>query len=125
MYPEGLDGLDNMDALIGNGPSVRENIVLEAQGRLAYRQGDWVMIPPYQGRRCNETGNELGNMGEYGLFNVKNDPCQQHNLADSEPELLELLKCEFINRINGTKIGDDTIKMLTAAPNKNDNRNVK
>ena len=125
MYPEGLDGLDNMDALMGNGPSARENIVLEAQGRLAYRQGDWVIIPPYQGRRCNETGNELGNMGEYGLFNVKNDPSQQHNLADSEPELLELLKYEFINRINGTKIGDGTIKMLTAAPNKNDNCNVK
>ncbi len=64
-------------------------------------------------------------MGEYGLFNVKNDPSQQHNLADSEPELLELLKYEFINRINGTKIGDGTIKMLTAAPNKNDNCNVK
>ena len=44
--------------------------MLEAQGRMAYRSGDWIMMPPYKGSERNLTGNELGNLGEYGLFNV-------------------------------------------------------
>ena len=29
------------------------------------------------------TGNELGNLGEYGLFNVKADRTQQQNMAQA------------------------------------------
>ena len=69
--PEGLDSRNYLDAFFGKEQTARKDVVLEAQGRMAYRSGDWIMMPPYKGSERNLTGNELGNLGEYGLFNVK------------------------------------------------------
>ena len=65
--PEGLDSRNYLDAFFGKEQTARKDVVLEAQGRMAYRSGDWIMMPPYKGSERNLTGNELGNLGEYGL----------------------------------------------------------
>ena len=93
--PEGLDSRNYLDAFFGKEQTARKDVVLEAQGRMAYRSGDWIMMPPYKGSERNLTGNELGNLGEYGLFNVKADRTQQQNMAVQQPELLDSLKQNF------------------------------
>ena len=99
--PEGLDSRNYLSAFMGTTPVARENLVIEAQGRLAYRSGDWIMMPPYKGSQRNLTGNELGNLDEFSLFNVKSDREQTANVAAMHPELLEQLKQEFFTQTDG------------------------
>ena len=99
--PEGLDSESHLDVLLGREGRGRESVVLEAQGRMALRSGDWVMLPPYEGPQTNITGNELGNLGEYGLYNVAADPAQQNNLAADRPQLLDSLKSVFFSLTEG------------------------
>lgn len=93
--PEGLDSREYLDAFMGKKLQARENLVVEAQGRMAYRQGDWMMIPPYRGQKRNLTGNELGNLSEYALFNLKEDKAQQENRVAGNEPLLEEMKENF------------------------------
>ena len=93
--PEGLDSREYLDAFMGKKLQARENLVVEAQGRMAYRQGDWMMIPPYRGQERNLTGNELGNLPEYALFNLKEDKAQQENRVAVNEPLLEEMKENF------------------------------
>ena len=58
--PEGLDSLAYPETLMGRSDAGRENMVLEAQGKLTYKSGNYVMIPPYKGAKRNMTGSELG-----------------------------------------------------------------
>ena len=99
--PEGLDSRNYLDAFFGKEQTARKDVVLEAQGRMAYRSGDWIMMPPYKGSERNLTENELGNLGEYGLFNVKADRTQQQNMAAQQPELLDSLKQNFFAEVDG------------------------
>ena len=99
--PEGLDSRNYLNAFMGTTLVARENLVIEAQGRLAYRSGDWIMMPPYKGSQRNLTGNELGNLDEFNLFNVKSDREQTSNVATMHPELLEQLKQEFFTQTDG------------------------
>lgn len=93
--PEGLDSREYLDAFMGKKLQACENLVVEAQGRMAYRQGDWMMIPPYRGQERNLTGNELGNLPEYALFNLKEDKAQQENRVVGNEPLLEEMKENF------------------------------
>lgn len=94
--PDTLDGVENLEAFAGMGPSKRGNLVFEALGRLGYRTGDWILIPPYKGVTIHPlTDTEMGNLDGYGLFNVKKDPAQKHNVADINPDVLQRLKAEF------------------------------
>ena len=95
------DSRNILPALLGENAEGRDYIILEAQGKMAIRKGDWIMIPPYAGPKTNETGNELGNLEEYGLFNVKNDPAQTVNLAREYPQVLEELKTLFYSTTKG------------------------
>jgi len=73
----------------------RDELVLEATTRTAFRSGNWVMIPPYPGPAKNYNVDiELGNSKEYLLFNLESDLSQQNNLANSNPEKLQ----EMISR---------------------------
>jgi hypothetical protein len=72
-------------------------LILEATSRTAFREGDWVMIPAYNGPAVNKEVNiELGNLGEYGLYNLNNDPSQSNNLAKMEPKKLDSMKTTFM-----------------------------
>ena len=70
----------------GNG---REEFVLEATSRTAFRQKNWVMIPPHNLMAINPRVNiELGNSKDYLLFDLNNDISQQNDLSKSNPEKL-------------------------------------
>lgn len=99
--PEGLDSRPMMPVFFGKEKNGRECIIIENQGKLGLRSGDYVFMPPYEGPKTNLTGNELGNLGEYGLFNLKKDPAQQHNLAKENPQLLDSLKRVFLDKSMG------------------------
>jgi arylsulfatase A-like enzyme len=84
------DGENLMNVMLGKSDSGREQLILEATSRTALRKGDWVMIPPYNGPAINRSVNiELGNAGEYQLYNLAEDLGQQNNLASSNPEKLK------------------------------------
>lgn len=88
------DSENLLDVLLGQSQQGREAVVLEATSRTAFKKGDWAMIPPYNGPAVQDNVNiELGNSKEYQLYNLKEDPSQQTNLAESNPEKL----AEMIN----------------------------
>lgn len=93
--PQGIDSEDHLDAFLGKDKVGREAQVFEATGKLGYRKGDYVLMPPYKGAKFNITGNELGALDEYGLFNIAADRHQDNNIAQDNAELLESLKNEF------------------------------
>lgn len=93
--PEGLDTQNQIDAFMGIGKG-RESLVVEAKSRLAYRNGDYILIPPYKGKAYRKNKEvELGNVEDYVLFNVAIDRSQQQDIASDNPELLEKMKKEF------------------------------
>ncbi|MCF0176117.1 MAG: sulfatase-like hydrolase/transferase [Bacteroidales bacterium] len=96
--PEGLDTRNTLEAFMG-GKGGRTDQVIEAMGRLGLRDGDYVLMPPYNGPFSNETGNELGNLKDYGLYNLRSDKHQDVNLAGSQPELLEAIKAKFLQAV--------------------------
>lgn len=103
--PEGLDSQPLMDVLMGISDKGREDMVIEAGGRLAYRKGDYVAIPPYAGPAYNKAVNiELGNLSDWALFNLREDPAQRTDLAASEPEVLADMKEAFAIQRNGGQI---------------------
>ena len=90
------DGENLIDLMMGIDDYGRKSLVIEATTRTAYKKENWVMIPPYKGPQIAKSVNiELGNGDEYLLFNLKEDPKQENNLALSNPEKLKELKKEF------------------------------
>ncbi|MBX2814446.1 MAG: arylsulfatase [Saprospiraceae bacterium] len=78
------------DLLLGKRDQGREDLVLEATTRTAFRMGNWALIPPYPGRPVNTNVNiELGNSPDYQLFDLSSDLAQQENLAETQPEKLQ------------------------------------
>jgi arylsulfatase A-like enzyme len=83
------DSQDLLDAFLGNSPTGRENLVLEATGRTAFRQGEWVLIPPHDGPALAANVNiELGNSPDYQLYHLTDDPGETRDRAGAEPEKL-------------------------------------
>jgi arylsulfatase A-like enzyme len=98
----GPDSEELLDVFLGKSQQGREELVIEAATRTALRKGDWAMIPPYQGPAVNKSVNiELGNSGEFLLYNLNDDIGQQNNLAKSEPEKLQEM-IETFEKIRGT-----------------------
>jgi arylsulfatase A-like enzyme len=90
------DSLPLLDLLMGNTDVGRENLVIEATSRTAYRQGDWVMIPPYDGPASNDNVKiELGSAPTFQLYNLAEDINQQNNLASAMPEKLSEMLAAF------------------------------
>lgn len=96
-----FDSENILSALLGKSNEGRKSLVHEASGKLAIRMGDWAMIPPYGGPGRNLTGNELGNMTEFGLYNLKEDIGQKKNLSSQYPEKLEEIKEYFFRKTDG------------------------
>ena len=96
-----------LPVFLGLSEQGREQLVIEANSRTAFRQGSWVMIPPYNQPAVNTKVNiELGNSKSYQLYNLANDPGQQQNLAEQNPEKLQ----EMINAFREIR-GDEQGKV--------------
>ena len=88
-----VDSRNLLPALLGESKTGRDELVLEASGRLAYRQGTYVLIPPYKGNALSKEVNiETGVLPRYQLYNLARDRGQQQNLAQQEPQKLEEMK---------------------------------
>ena len=95
------DGNDLSGLILDNLGTGRNELILEATSRTAYRNGDWVMIPPYKGNEISKNVNiELGNSKNYKLFNLKDDPSQKINLSNKNSKKLEEMIANF-KRIRG------------------------
>lgn len=101
----GEDSENLLDVFLGKSNKGRDELVLEATTRTAFRKGNWAMIPPYKGPAVIESVNiEIGNSEEYQLYNLEKDPSQKENLAKSNPEKLQELVADF-EKIRGIGIG--------------------
>lgn len=101
----GPDSKEQLEVLLGQSMQGREELVLEATTRTAFRKGDWVLIPSYDGPAINRQVNiELGNLPGYGLYNLKEDIGQHTNLARDNPEKLQEMIAAF-ERIRGKDYG--------------------
>jgi arylsulfatase A-like enzyme len=94
-----------MNLLMGKSDQGREELVIEATSRTAYKNGSWVMIPPYKGpSKNNMVKIELGNDNEFQLYNLAQDIGQQNNLAESHPEKLQEMLTAF-EKVRGQGYG--------------------
>ena len=110
---EGEDSEDLLDALMGRSDHGRDELVLEASSKTAFRKGDWVMIPPYKGPAINISVNiELGNDEGFQLYDLKNDLGQRTNLALANPEKLKEMVLAYV------AIKGDENKLLEALDQK-------
>jgi arylsulfatase A-like enzyme len=93
---KGTDSQELLDVFTGKSAKGRKNLVIEANTKTAFRQGDWMMIPPYSGDAILEEVNiEMGNDKEYQLYNLKKDIGQKNNLAKAQPKKLKELMKNF------------------------------
>ena len=84
------DSENLINAFTGKSTKGRQDLVLEASSKTAFRKGDWVLIPPYNGPAINgEVNIKTGNNKEYQLYNLKEDIGEDYNLAKSNPEKLK------------------------------------
>ncbi|WP_025764104.1 sulfatase family protein [Dyadobacter tibetensis] len=87
------DSEDFLDVLLGKSKKGRDELVLEATGRLAYRKGNFALIPPYKGAPLLKSVNiEIGVDPAYQLYDLSKDPGQRKNLAGEMKEKTEELK---------------------------------
>ncbi|MDR0713326.1 MAG: arylsulfatase [Bacteroidales bacterium] len=90
------DSRDVMDALLGENPTGRADLVQEAQGKLAYRRGHWAYIPPHQGPAFSKwTNSDLGNAPYEQLYKLDSDIGETENLAPTQLEKLEEMRQQF------------------------------
>jgi hypothetical protein len=90
------DSQNLLNVFLGKTKKGRSNLVIESSSRLAFRSGNWVMIPPYQGAAvAKEVNVELGNSTNYQLFNLKSDLGEKNNLAKSNPKKVEQMVNEM------------------------------
>lgn len=101
----GEDSENLLNEFLGRSNKGRDQLVLEATSRTAFRKGNWAMIPPYKGPAIIKTVNiEIGNSEEYQLYDLEKDPGQKENLAQSNPAKLQELVADF-EKIRGLGTG--------------------
>ena len=97
---DSTDSQDLSDVLMGTSDKGRDELVLEAYKRTAFRKGNWLMIPPYDGPAVRSNVNiELANSPEYLLYNLSEDIGQQNNLAESNPDKLNEMITDHKNAL--------------------------
>jgi len=97
------DSKELLDVFLGESNEGRDEMVIEATSRTAYRRGEWAMIPPHEGPAISEQVNiELANSNEYLLYNLNDDIGQKNNLSESNPKKLQEM-IEAYQAIRGTK----------------------
>ncbi len=84
------DSQNMLEVLLGESKEGREDLIIEAMTRTAYKKGDWVMIPPQKGPKIMwGKGIETGFLKKHQLYNLAEDPMQENNLATSHVDKLE------------------------------------
>ena len=100
-----LDSQNTLNSFLGKLEKGRDQLVLEASGKIFLRKGNWVMIPPYEGPKIvNQwVKNETANSQDFQLYNLSDDLEQLRNLASDYPEKVqEMIKSmkEIKERVN-------------------------
>lgn len=94
--PQGKDSQNILEAFLGKSEQGRKELVVEASGRLAFRQGDYAFIPNYKGNSMNKDVNiETGVASDVQLYNIKTDPSQKINIAKDNPEKVTEMQAAF------------------------------
>ena len=90
------DSKNYWSAFTGKSKIGREEMVLEASGRLAFRYKNYAYIQAYPGLPIIENvNNETGFSKLEQLYDLKNDPSQKNNIADTNKKLLSEIKTRF------------------------------
>nr|WP_319512280.1 arylsulfatase [uncultured Draconibacterium sp.] len=86
------DSEELLDVFFGKSDEGRDELILEASTRTALRKDNWLMIPPYKGPAiAGQVNIELGNSGEFQLYDLSSDLEQQQNLAKTNPNQLDVM----------------------------------
>ncbi len=89
--PQNIDGLSFLPALLGEHQEEHDYLYWEFHergGRQALRKGDWKLLQYNVNKDPRKP---------YELYNLKNDPGEENDLADTKPEILEQLKALLKN----------------------------
>lgn len=98
------DGKDILAALLGISMKGRTDLVIEASGNLAYKQGDWVLIPKYKGESFMKlTATETGRSEVDQLYLLTDDLGERKNLAGKETAKVKKMKTA-LESISGIKL---------------------
>ncbi|MBQ1866505.1 MAG: arylsulfatase [Bacteroidales bacterium] len=105
--PEGAasDSEDMMSQLLGRKARGRDELVLQnRESNLAIISGDWKFIPSGKGPAWNKgTATDLGNRPYDQLFRLSDDPREEHNVAESFPEVCNKLR-ERVDVISADRV---------------------
>ena len=95
-YSDQIDSQNTLPVFLGKSNKGREELIIEGMLDYAFRQGNYVMIPPYPNFN-----------NSFQLFDIKEDIEQKHNLAEKYPSLLRkmMIRFEHLKRTTG-KITD-------------------
>lgn len=98
--PSGLDSRNYANVLLGKDlKKGRPSQIIEAKDHLGLREGQYIMIPPYKGPKFHASGNEIGNLDDFALFDLSDDKGQKENLATKDPKRLEKMKKHFFDYV--------------------------
>jgi arylsulfatase A-like enzyme len=109
----GPDSEELLGTFLGREQPGRSELVMEATGRTAFRKGDWVMIPPYNGPAIAPDVNiELGNDPDYQLYFLDEDLGEQQNLSEMHPDKLRemIITYEKIRGVTDSVNGELELK---------------
>jgi arylsulfatase A-like enzyme len=82
--------------LLGKKGKGREELVLEASGKTAFRWKNYVLIPPYKGPAVsNQVNIELGNDSTYQLYDLSIDPGQKNNIYKPTSQIFTEMKRRY------------------------------
>lgn len=93
----------------GNGTGILPgdaHLIIEAQGRLALKQGDYVMIPAYSGSNEYPTTIDFGLNPEVTLWNLANDRSQKEDISKDNKELTDKMMQSFKNIVGKAYVSD-------------------
>lgn len=93
----------------GNGTGILPgdaHLIIEAQGRLALKEGDYVLIPAYSGSNENPTTIDFGLNPEVTLWNLANDRGQKEDISKSNKALTNKMMQSFKNIVGKAYVSD-------------------
>lgn len=101
--PEEKDSQDNFEALIGKSKTDRPGgLIIDSHGAKALLVGDWKFVESSNARAHYELTDTYTGWSEGDkLFNLKDDPTEEHNLASKNPAKLAEMKMKFESIIAG------------------------